>query len=97
MNRLIYSLDQDVQAVVKTDVQGNINIVLNAIDVSLLIIYVQCPMFAEILNIYANRKINHHLQALTSSGGLLKDATNQDRKPVLDSLVTTDTANSVTT
>jgi hypothetical protein len=96
INGLTYSLDHDVQAEVETDFQGNINLVLSAIDVSPPIIHIQSSSFAETLNIYPNGKIQHHLQDITD-GPSLQNAKTQDGKPVLDSSITPDVASGVAT
>lgn len=81
-NGLIYSLDKDTPATIKTDRLGNLTLILAAPDLNVPIIHVESDCFAKTLNIYPNGQVQKGIAAI-KSGRDLQAAKTADGKPVL--------------
>ncbi|MFY7669809.1 hypothetical protein ACOSP6_01845 [Tenacibaculum sp. MEBiC06402] len=94
INGQIYSLDVDVPATVKSDNHGNINIIQMTEDISSPILHLNASFLSKTINIYQNGKIEKGLTAI-ENGNDLKNAKDQDGKPVLSKSLSDDTVNGV--
>lgn len=81
-NGLIYSLDKDNPASIKTDTMGNLTLITMADDIAAPIFHVQADCFEKSLNIYPNGKVQRGLAAI-GRGSDLAAAKTQDGKPLV--------------